>query len=57
MLKFRLWCFINKLRMVKANARYKKFEKSGTKIEWIVISESFPEIEWEDGKLVYKDCQ
>ena len=38
MLKFRLWCFANKVRMFKANARYRKMKKNGKKINITVIS-------------------
>ena len=52
-MKFRWWCFINKLRMLKANAKYKKLKKSGEKIEIRIISESFPEPPWME-KTDYK---
>lgn len=43
MLKYRWWYFLNKMRMIKANVKYKKLKKSGEKIEIRIISESFPE--------------
>lgn len=42
MLKFRFWCFINKLKMIKANAKYKQLKNSGTKIKMSVLCDSFP---------------
>lgn len=38
MLKFRLWCFANKIRMFKANAKYRKMKKRGEKINCVWLS-------------------
>lgn len=42
MLKFRLWCFINKIKIFKANEKYKKIQKSGKKINIIMLGDSIP---------------
>lgn len=43
--------------MLKADAKFKKLKKSGKKIEFTVISESFPEVEWKDGHSVSNQNQ
>lgn len=40
MLKFRLWCFINKIKIFKTNEKYKKIQKSGKKINIIMLCDS-----------------
>ena len=42
MLQFRLWCFLNKMRMIKANIRYKKIIKSGVNVNAGVLCDSIP---------------
>lgn len=42
MLQFRLWCFLNKMRMIKANIRYKKMIKSGVNVNAGVLCDSIP---------------
>ena len=42
MLKFRLWCFLNKMRMIKVSMRYKKMIKSGESVDMGVLCDSIP---------------
>lgn len=43
MLKFRLWCFLNKIMMIKVSMRYKKMIKSGAIMDMGVLCDSIPQ--------------
>jgi len=42
LLRFRLWCLLNKMRMIRANISYKKMIESGVKINARVLCDSIP---------------